>query len=289
VNAAAPAQPLPGARRWVSCADDFAIDAGAVDAILDLIAGGRVTATSALVDAPLWPTAARQLPLAHAGVTADIGLHLNLTQAFTRGATGIWPLSELIWRCATGRLARAPLAAAIARQFDAFEAQLNRPPDYIDGHQHVHQFGVVRDALVSEVLRRYPETHPWLRSTRPPPGVRNRKARGIAFLGDRGLRARATAAGLPTSDYLVGAYDFRAGSAADRATYREHLSGWLDAGPDGSVLMCHPSSRAEAGDPIGAARVMEYAHLGSTEFGAALHRANIVLVPGSALFTNGRA
>ena len=284
MNAAASAPPPPGARRWVSCADDYAIDAGATSAILDLIAHGRVTATSALVDAPLWPAAAAQLREQSAGAAADIGLHLNLTQAFAPGTPGVWPLGELIWRCATGRLQRAALESAIARQFDAFEQALGRAPDYIDGHQHVHQFGRVRDALIREIQRRYAAAPPWLRSTRPPPGVRDRKARGIAWLGDRGLRTRAAAAGLALSPWLVGVYDFRAANAADRAVYREHVSRWIDLGPDASVLMCHPSSRAEPGDPIGAARTMEYAHLGGTEFGAALHRAHITLVRGSALF-----
>jgi predicted glycoside hydrolase/deacetylase ChbG (UPF0249 family) len=285
-GAAAGATPASGARRWVSCADDFAIDGGAVDAIVELIAQGRVTATSALVDAPLWPSAARQLP---ERPTADIGLHLNLTQRFTPHTAGIWPLRELIWRCATGRLPHAPLQAAIARQLDAFEAQRGRPPDYIDGHQHVHQFGVVRDALIAELQRRYPGRPLWVRSTRPPPGVRDTKARGIALLGDRGLRAQAAAARLPVSAYLVGVYDFGAGSAAERATYRARVTRWLDSGPDGSVLMCHPAARAQADDPIGTARVMEYALLRGSEWAATVQRANILLVRGSELFASGPA
>ena len=286
---AAAAAPPTGVRRWVSSADDFAIDAGAVDAIVELIARGRVTATSALVDAPLWASAARQLPAAADAAAVDVGLHLNLTQGFAAGTTGVWPLGELVWRCATGRLARAPLEAALARQFDAFEAQLGRAPDYIDGHQHVHQFGVVRDVLLRELQRRYPAARPWIRSTRPPAGVHDRKARGIALLGERGLRLRAAGAGLPMSPWLVGVYDFRAGSAADRVTYRAQLARWMDVGPDASVLMCHPASRADAADPIGAARVMEYGHLGGSEFGAALHRAGIVLVRGSTLFASDRS
>jgi predicted glycoside hydrolase/deacetylase ChbG (UPF0249 family) len=283
----APAAPAAaGVRRWVSCADDFAIDAGAIEAILELIAAGRVTATSVLADSPLWPEAARALGDAP---RADIGLHLNLTQAFRPGTEGIWPLGELLWRSATGQLARPLLQAAIARQLDAFEAQRGRPPDYIDGHQHVHQFGTVREVLVGELQRRYPSHRPWIRSTRPPAGVGGRKARGIAWLGDRRLRARAAAGGLRTSGYLVGVYDFAAGSASDRAAYRATMARWLQCGPTGSVLMCHPAVRAEAADPIGAARVMEYGFLGGAEFGAALHRAGVELVPGSALFASPAA
>lgn len=282
------AAPVRAPRRWVSCADDFAIDAGTTEAILDLLARGRLTATSALVDAPLWADAARRF--ADAGARADLGLHLNLTENLGgSGSAGTWPLSELIWRCATGRITRAVIEAAIARQFDAFESGAGRPPDYIDGHQHVHQFGVVRDLLLAALGRRYPDRTVWIRSTRPPAGVRDRKARGIAWLGDRGLRARTARARIATSSYLLGVYDFRAADATDRARYREHMARWLDAGPDGSVLMCHPATRAAADDPIGAARVMEYAYLGGAAFEAALHRAGIALTTGSALFTGATA
>lgn len=285
----APAR-APAPRRWVSCADDFAIDAGATEAILDLIGKGRVTATSALVDAPLWPAAAQQLTTALGPEpAADIGLHLNLTQSFDPRAAGFWPLGELIWRCASGRVPRAVVAAAIDRQLDAFEAGMGRRPDYVDGHQHVHQFGAVRDLLLAALQRRYPGAPIWIRSTRPPPRVRDRKARGIAFLGDRALRAAAAGAGIATSAFLVGAYDFRAADASERARYRERLAHWLDAGPEGSVLMCHPATRAAADDPIGAARTMEYAYLGGAEFGAALHRAGIALTTGRALFTGALA
>ena len=142
-----------GQRRWVACADDFAIDGGAIDGILALIAQGRLTATSCLVDAPAWPAAARQLPAA--GAPVDIGLHLNLTQAFARGAPAVWPLGELIVRSATGLLPRGVVRAAIRRQLDAFEDRLGRRPDYIDGHQYVHQFAGVRDSLIDELQRRY--------------------------------------------------------------------------------------------------------------------------------------
>ncbi len=287
MNDATPASPGRGPRRWVACADDFAIDGDTTDAILDLLHRGRLTATSALVDTPHWPAAARRF--ADAGLRADLGLHLNLTQDLGAGAGGIWPLRELIWRCATGRIARAVLAAAIARQFDAFEAAAGRPPDYVDGHQHVHQFGVVRDLLLATLRQRRADRPVWIRSTRPPAGVRDRKARGIALLGDGRLRAGAAHAGIPTSAYLVGVYDFRATDATDRARYREHMARWFDAGPDGSVLMCHPATRSTAGDPIGAARVMEYGYLGGAEFGSALGRAGIVLATGSALFTGAPA
>jgi predicted glycoside hydrolase/deacetylase ChbG (UPF0249 family) len=290
VTVTAPSTPRPSARHFIVCADDFAIDAGAVEAIVELIERGRVTATSALVDAPHWRAAAAALPARPRGAAgprgADIGLHLNLTQPFPApGGTRApqrWPLGELIVRCALRAIEPAVLQAEIERQLDAFEDAVGRRPDYIDGHQHVHQLAGVREALVTAVLQRYGTDAPWLRSTRPPEGVRGIKACGIAALGDRHLRALASGARLRVSRCLAGVYDFRAATGVERERYRQQLGRWLQLGPDGTVLMCHPATRAAADDPIGAARAMEYATLGSAEFGARLDAAGIALGTGSA-------
>lgn len=282
---AAPAAPAP--RRWVVCADDFAIDDGAVEGIIDLIHRGRVTATSALVDSPLWRAAAPALARAADGGAApraDIGLHLNLTQRFGAPLPECWPLPELALRCALGRIARVRLRWRIEAQFDAFEDALGRRPDYVDGHQHVHQFAVVRDELVDTLRRRYGAQLPWLRSTRPPPSLGSAKARLIALLGERALRARAGAAQIVQNPYLVGVYDFRAGTAGATARYWQLLERWLACGPDGSALMCHPATRAQARDAIGAAREMEHAALAGKRFGAALAAAGIELATGTALY-----
>jgi predicted glycoside hydrolase/deacetylase ChbG (UPF0249 family) len=150
----------------------------------------------------------------------------------------------------------------------------------VDGHQHVHQFAGIRDELIAALERRYGARAPWLRSTRPPPGVRDAKARLIAALGDGALRRRAAAAGIATSAWLAGAYGFDGDSAA----FIERLRGWLRAGPDGTVLMCHPAAASGPADPIGAARRREYEVLAGDAFPALLREADITLVRGSQLF-----
>ena len=39
------------------------------------------------------------------------------------------------------------LTAEITRQFEAFAAAFGRPPDFVDGHHHVHLFPQIRDAV----------------------------------------------------------------------------------------------------------------------------------------------
>ncbi len=283
---ASPAATRPTARRWVASADDFAIDPGAVEAIVDLIERGRLTATSALVDSPHWPGSARALAPLRAEATgiapgADVGLHLNLTQDLGGNSGAVWPLAELIARCRLGLIARARLREAIERQLDAFEDAMGCGPDYVDGHQHVHQFAGVREELAAALLRRYRSARPWLRSTRAPPAIRDSKARFIAGLGDRGLRKQAAQCGLRVSAFLVGVYGF----SGDGAAYRRRLVQWMQAGPDATVLMCHPALRPQPGDPIAAARTIEYAELSGAHFPMALHEAGIGLERGSRLFS----
>lgn len=265
-------QPQPP-RRWILCADDYAIDAGATEGIADLLARGRLTSTSVLVDSPHWPAVATSLP---SGSLADVGLHLNLTQTFPGCRHRTWSLRELILRSVVGAVPRDLVREAIDMQFDAFEAGLGRRPDYVDGHQHVHQFAGVREELLAALRRRYPNDPLWLRSTRPPPGIRDRKARFIASLGDAALRRLSSATSLRMSTALVGVYDF----APDADLYWHNLARWIAAGPDGSVLMCHPSRTAEAGDSIAAARVMEHAILASDRFAQMLQDAKILGIRG---------
>jgi chitin disaccharide deacetylase len=270
-------------RRWAVCADDFAIDPGAVEGIASLVAQGRVTATSALVDAPAWRSAVAALPDAvRTGAPdrgADLGLHLNLTQSFGAPGQRTWPLAMLIARCAAGAMDREVLRSAIARQLDAFEDATGRAPDYVDGHQHVHQFRGVREELVTQLVQRYAGRTPWLRSTRPPAGGADAKARIIALLGENGLRRRARSAGLRMSAWMVGAYGF----GDDAAGYRARLASWMRSGPDGSLLMCHPATRADASDPIGTARTVEFSVLGSAWFDETLRAQGITLATGSML------
>lgn len=273
-------------RQWIVCADDFAIDTGAVDGIVELLEDGRITATSALVDSPLWRSAAQALPAdirrrtPGAMVRAEVGLHLNLTQAFGSQTAAVWPLGELIARCAVGAVPSQALQAAIGHQLDAFEDAMGRGPDYVDGHQHVHQFAVVREALLSALQRRYGSDLPWVRSTRPPAAVRDLKARGIAALGDRRLRQLAGALHIRTNAYLVGVYNFR----GDAASYWRRLEQWVQSGPQATVLMTHPAARAQPTDALGAARTMEFATLRSARFATLLADARIAPTTGARLF-----
>jgi len=278
----APTAAHHGARRWVVCADDFALDRGAIEATLALIKLGRVTATSALVDSPNWKAAAAELK----GVSdsADVGLHLNLTQVLTDRSVA-WRMPSLLIQSVLRLLPRWRVRAAVERQLDAFADAFGRLPDFIDGHHHVHQLPIVREVLIDSVLAREPKSPPWLRICSPPAGESDRKAQLIGMLGADALLQQATQEGLPTSRCLVGVYGFN----LRREAYLARVRQWLQAGSDGAVFMCHPSTTPSAKDPIGAARRMELGVLAGVSYADALTYAGVTAVRGTQIFKAPRA
>lgn len=228
-----------------------AVDAG----ILGLAGLGRLSATSLLVDGP---AAARDVP-ALLDAPLQIGLHLNLTESF--GQPGLClPLRQLIQAAYLRSLPMAQVRDSIRRQLDRFRELTGRWPEYVDGHQHVHQLPGVRDALLQALGA--VGAHPWIRDTgRPrmaglPVGLRF-KACVIAALGAAGLRDRARAAGYSQNPGFLGVYDFKGGIPA----YETWMSHWLAACRDGDVLMCHPALGHEPADALSPQRQAEYAVL----------------------------
>jgi predicted glycoside hydrolase/deacetylase ChbG (UPF0249 family) len=240
-------------RRIVLCIDDYALRPGVDAAVLDLAARGLVSATSCLVGSPRWPAAAAGLRRADRS-RLDVGLHLDFTEA-PFDASLRHGLGDFIARAYLRRLPADRLAAEIRAQFDAFEHAMDRAPDHVDGHQHVHQLPGVRDCVLEELARRrYQAT--WLRGTAAPAGEPGTKPHVIAALGGRRLRRLATRQGLRTSGHLLGVYDF----SGDAARYRALLAGWLARAAEGDVIMCHPARPDDSAghDPIAAARGIEY-------------------------------
>ena len=270
------------AKRVIVCADDFAVHVGASEGIAALARAGRISATSVMVLSPRWPQDVALLQdLPH---PIDVGLHLDWTSEFAIAAGHGMTLYAAMLKAALGGFGRGGAAAqtraVIERQLDAFEAQWRAPPDYVDGHQHVQQFAGVREALVQALVQRYGSgagRKPYLRVSRAPAGSVDLKSRVIAAMGAPVLERLAADAGLPVAAALLGVYDF----AGDQNRYSEWMAAWLQAAPEGCIIMCHPAQDAPAQDAIGAARQREFAYLGSEQFAAALERAGVQVVRGT--------
>lgn len=250
-------------RPIVICADDFGIEPGVDAAIVELAQAGRLSATGCLVTSAQFPAAAlllRDIPI-------DIGLHLNFTEDL--GLPGFYaPLGKIITLTYTHRISRQEVRQHIDHQLDLFERHLNRAPDFVDGHLHVHQFPVIREELLGALVQRYAGNLPWLRNTQPTPlsaalpWMQQFKAHVIGALGSRALVRQAKLVGAATNDRMMGAYDF----SRPHPPYVEMLAEWLKYAPSNSVLMTHPAQYASEKLAFGSDRIEEYRVLGGQIF-----------------------
>ena len=247
-------------RRIAICVDDVGQHAGIHRAALALVEQRRVSALSCMVHGQAWSDAAQAMR--DAAGSADIGLHLDLTESF--GARRFrMPWRRLVIDALLRRLDERSLHDEIAAQFDAFERGVGQAPRFVDGHRHVHQLPGVRELLVREITRRYPTQRPWLRRTVPRQPLRaGPKALVIAALGSHGLDALAERHGLQRNRCMLGVYAFR----DDESRYLHRLAQWLQVAEDGDLLICHPASAAGADDAIASARLVEHRVLTSAPF-----------------------
>jgi len=256
------------------CIDDFGLHEGVDNAALELAQRNRVTAISCMVGAPHWDVGA--LKLSEVGADrVDIGLHLDFTE-HPISAANRWQLSRLIAASAARALDRRGVRAEIDAQLDKFEQGLGRPPAHVDGHQHIHQFPVLRDALLEALLQRYPAQRPWLRRTaRRRSGAAGFKPWLIEHLGSAQLADAARRRGFAQNACFLGVYDF----TGDAEAYRLRLAHWLAAAREGDLLMCHPALESPAADAISAARKIEYGVIASDAFPRLLADAGVTLAP----------
>ena len=257
------------------CADDYGISPGVNRAIRDLIENGRLNATSAMVVGPA--IGRDEVSALKAAVETNprcaIGLHVTLTAPFRpltmhfRPIEGglFLPHTKLLRRGLTGRFDSELIHTEVTVQLTAFVDLFGRPPDFVDGHQHVQLYPGVRAAFLAAVKTGAPEA--WIRQCgRDRPWVQrldSPKALVLDALSAQ-FRKRATRANLSFNPAFAGAYDFS--KAADfGALMRQFLQGMPEAG----VVMCHPGFVDDvliSLDPLTVQREREYEFLRGEQF-----------------------
>jgi predicted glycoside hydrolase/deacetylase ChbG (UPF0249 family) len=267
-----PPDPLKGI---VLCADDFGMSAVIDAGIIDLASEGRLSATSCMSRGSAFRRDIHLLT----GLQIDKGLHLNLTEALDERGF-FQPLPTLIRNCFTRRIDPIVIEREIDHQLDAFEQVASQTPDYVDGHQHVHQFPIVRDCLIKIMRRRYASPLPWVRATRSPRRSRisaslRLKAFVIECLGAHALQQLADGCAIATNRHLLGVYDFSGGEKR----YVELLDEWVRLATPQDLIMCHPARGPDEGDVLNAQRCAEHAILSGSEVSRvlALHHARVAL------------
>jgi predicted glycoside hydrolase/deacetylase ChbG (UPF0249 family) len=272
-------------RIWL-CADDYGLSPGVNRAIRDLIARGRLNATSVMV---VGPAVGRDEieALQHAAMTnphCAIGLHATLsapfhplTMHFRPLDGGLFPpFAKLLRKALLRRLDAEIIRAEVSAQLAAFAEKFGRAPDFVDGHQHVQLFPQVRDGFFAAMRQAAPGA--WVRQgghVQPfAQRLRSPKALLLDLLSARFRRAAARA-NIAFNPAFAGAYDFSA--AAD---FAELMRQFLDGLPDGGLVMCHPGfvdDTLKRLDPLTDQREREYAYLAGDAFPRLLAASNVWL------------
>lgn len=271
-------------RIWL-CADDYGAAPGVSAAIRELISRGRINATSIMVAAPHFNSeeAAALATLNSSEKRAALGLHVTLTgplqplsENFAPLRRGRFlPLNAMLRMATARRLQPEPLANEIAAQLKKFINVFGRPPDFLDGHQHIQLFPQVRDAFLNVVAERAPTA--WVRQCgRPRRGRRLRDHKALVLdILSLGFRRRARKLGIAVNPAFAGSYAFKS-----RANYARLFPRFLSGLPDGGLIMCHPGvvdTELKGLDSLTTLREQEFAFFGSDAFLKVLAEHNVAL------------
>jgi len=207
-----------------------------------------------MTESPHWPAAAGHLLALDGG--HEVGLHFNLTHPFNQPEKPVGRIMVSAW---LRMIDPANIEKRFDEQWQAFTRAYGREPDYVDGHQHVHAFPVIREVVAARLKELAPRA--WVRSLDV--RVDSPKA-GILAWASHGLTKVLASEGLATNRSFAGlrpyspVFDFR-------KAFRE----WMGNSADGTLLMCHPGLESQdRTDPIAACRPLELAYLQSDQFSA---------------------
>ncbi len=144
----------------IICADDYGLSDSVDDAVIELIQNNRLTATSCIVNCQNVKSSISRLKEYINKI--DIGLHLLLTDEkplSNQKADGalvdhngrlnsFWNLTAKTY---LKSIQSTSAYNEIRSQIEVFSDLFGQMPDFIDGHQHVQQLPVIREALVKVI------------------------------------------------------------------------------------------------------------------------------------------
>ena len=117
-----------------------------------------------------------------------------------------------------GRLSAAMAQDSLQRQLDVFEQHAGSPPDFLDGHQHIHQLPGLRQALLKILHDRYGAHAPWVRSNRPTQWGAN-KATILALPGGYRLQRALNRFSRDHNSHFAGVYGCNAATPEAYGVY----------------------------------------------------------------------
>ena len=258
------------------CADDFGYSPGVCEGLLKLAQMKRLSALSCMVIRPSFSSYAQELH--HLSDQVEIGLHFNLTEgSFLSDSNKLcFSLSELLLKTHLRTLAQAFIEQEFMAQLKRFIELMGKWPDFIDGHQHVHQFPLIRTVVMKLYEQKLREHSVWVRSIYPLISLPayDWKGRVLAYTGGKALKEKLYKHKIPHNEYFAGVYDF-----SPLADYPALFKQWLKLTPTNTLIMCHPGEGIDTSDAIAPARNKEMFYFLSDEFLEDCKAYNVKLLP----------
>lgn len=270
---------IASVKKIIVCADDFALNEGVSSAIIELLNNRAISATSCMTTSPLWPEWGPRLQALAA--TADIGLHLDLTE-FTplsaASADGLKkPLSigQTIIKAYSRQLPLRALIQEFTLQLQRFYEVMGFNPRFIDGHQHIHQFPRIRDALFIACKEHFKNNAlPPIRLVNGYPFFSTWRDSALKLLihalGRNAFKRLLDKANWPYYTDFKGIYVFK-GQPNTAFLFQQ----FIQQISSGGIIMCHPGHRST--DNISHIREQEYVFLNSAAWQALLQTEEIQL------------
>jgi hypothetical protein len=263
------------------CADDYGQNTAISQAIITLLREKRLSAVSCMTSMPQWLEHAAWLTPFKA--QADIGLHFNLTQgkplssAFIAAYGETFPsLPTLLRKCYLRQLNKNAVLAELLAQLEQFVVGTGHLPDFIDGHQHIHQLPVIRRLLIDVYRSHLKKHHSYIRCTYHAKSwfrFQEPKRIIIQLCGAFTLKRLLLLEKIPHNGTFSGVYHFAA-----TKRYADLFTQFLRESEDGGLIMCHPGLEIHSPeDEIAASRPLEYGYFSGAQFLEACNQENVVI------------
>ncbi|MDI1352730.1 MAG: ChbG/HpnK family deacetylase, partial [bacterium] len=205
------------------CADDFGLNPGVSSAIIKLLIMRRLSAVSCMVNMSDFNIQAQEL--LQLEIPFLKGLHFNLTEGHFLAAPDkpCYHLNKLLIQTHLGLINTSLIAQEFSAQLNHFIDVMGALPDFIDGHQHVHQFPKIRQVVLEIYEQRLRQHKTLIRSTYPAITLPmfQFKGRILELTGGKKLSAYLQKNQIPHNVVFSGVYDFR------QANYRNLFRQWL--------------------------------------------------------------
>lgn len=261
-------------RPIILCADDFGQSPGISQGILKLVSLQRLSAVSCMVNTEDFPTSAPELA-AIKGQT-KLGMHFSLTEGplLSQPEQPCFKLNKLLIKSHLRMISTSLIRNEFNAQLDHYLEVMGSLPDFIDGHQHVHQFPGIRHVLLDIYKQRLQSHGTSIRSTYPAVTLAkyHLKAHIIAISGGMAMNTVLKRKGIPHNHFFAGVYDF-----SPQTNYRNLFRQWLHLAPSNTLIMCHPAQIVDVHDPLAQTRVMEFNYFTSEHFLDDCRESHVVL------------